>query len=261
MTLKLGKRQHFTNCNARMQKLNALTRSLQINGWRTRLKTIVEKCPNWMALATSQRRNNLDYMYIFPFGRRGPSRFFDVFPSPSVRSDIDMYLENVKYAYLAIWQFDITFFLRAKHCCSLLCLFEKLESAFPEKDSKGAIEDIGHWALRREAVPLLHRVKAAVFVCGGFPKFLWSDCWELNLLVINAEAVNLPDNHLPAATQLKIQLSLRFLKSWWMKILGRIGTFKTCATSMPFQGKRSNVFCTRSVTNLWNSFVRCFDNF
>ena len=107
MTLKLGKRQHFTNCNARMQKLNALTRSLQINGWRTRLKTIVEKCPNWMALATSQRRNNLDYMYIFPFGRRGPSRFFDVFPSPSVRSDIDMYLENVKYAYLAIWQFDL----------------------------------------------------------------------------------------------------------------------------------------------------------
>ena len=200
-------------------------------------------------------------MYIFPFGRRGPSRFFDVFPSPSVRSDIDMYLENVKYAYLAIWQFDITFFLRAEHCCSLLCLFEKLESALPEKDSKGAIEDIRHWALRREAVPLLHRVKAAVFVCGGFPKFLWSDCWELNLLVINAEAVHLPDNHLPAATQLKIQLSLRFLKSWWMKILGRIGTFKTCATSMPFQGKRSKVFCTRSVTNLWNSFVRCFDNF
>ena len=149
-------------------------------------------------------------MYIFPFGRRGPSRFFDVFPSPSVRSDIDMYLENVKYADLAIWQFDITFFLRAEHWCSLLCLFEKLESAFPEKDSKGAIEDIGHWALRREAVPLLYRVKAAVFVCGGFPKFLWSDCWELNLLVINAEAVHLPDDHLPAATQLKIQLSLRF---------------------------------------------------
>ena len=212
MTLKLGKRQHFTNCNARMQKLNALTRSLQINGWRTRLKTIVEKCPNWMALATSQRRNNLDYMYIFPFGRRGPSRFFDVFPSPSVRSDIDMYLENVKYAYLAIWQFDITFFLRAEHCCSLLCLFEKLESAFPEKDSKGAIEDIGHWALRREAVPLLYIQGESSRFCMWWlvSMIRWSDCWELNLLVINAEAVHLPDNHLPAATQLKIQLSLRF---------------------------------------------------